>query len=739
MAWQQVLHKSVAEGEDADGAQEIVERDDVVRAGLAQITVAQAKEVMFDELAALNMSKLHTIPLMQDLKDLGLSNLVIFSGRALTVLWNRVVSSEQACVLEQTISENYDGEGLEELWLRALTLGQAQAPTCRYTVLGVLGEGSFGKLYKVRDSVDGTEKALKTATDPLCTDVRISAAETDIHMRLRHPYLLPGLDVVRLEDVGACPELQSVQQGVLLPLMDYDLHHFERNRSKYPVFNALRASWQLACALEALHAAGYCHLDIKPQNILQKGDTTVLSDFGLAYWNTTPALNRMVVSLYHRPPYVLYGRPTPSELYMPIDVYSLGLTFMDITCEGSRPDLDLYYNDTNTVQQNRDGENRFVVDQQVKAHARLDQLIAWMPQHTPQQLPGRQERWHLPLPSVDAFIAYLQLIKDMTTATPAAAPSATDVRLRLEALWSAYPPLPALRLEPNPPGADEYREAATFFLSYLHIDNERAVHHTVELFLAVMTFATPSKETYSVYQARVSWKLAYLLACLNIALSFYDIKPYTSFRFIPYNPKVDLLFDTMYAGASVAGDVALCNATKVIAASDVLRGRYNFVLPGDRNKAAMLRQAVEEGNLGLCTSLLDEGVPASAEGLLETAVYAGDVWIVQLLMRFGAKLTDEAVLIAVDKQMLSILDVLVGAKEADFLNAVKRGDADDVQAALKGVDVHVRGDIALYIAAVHGRLDVVKVLLRAGESVQQEHIEAAMDNGHLDVAIAIGE
>lgn len=327
----------------------------------------------------------------------------------------------------------------------------------------------------------------------------------------------------------------------------------EKDKDAYPAFDALRASWQLACALEALYAAGYCHLDIKPANILQKGDTTVLSDFGLAFWNSTPALTRMVCTLYYRPPFLRWVAGSvhiPNTRYMPTDVYSLGLTLMELVCGTNRPDLGLYYTKDSTEREREDGENRFVVDQQKEAHAFLDRLIAWLPTQT--DLARRRQRWNLPLFSVDAFVAYLQLLKEMTSATPTSL-SPTDVRLRLEALWPAHPPAPVLRLEADPPVAEQWRAAATALLSTQpFVWMTRVVPHTLRLFLSVMVFATPSEETYALYEdGDVSWRIPYLHACLNIVLSFYGVR-LVRYLVAPFREAWASLYDTTHI-TSVSG------------------------------------------------------------------------------------------------------------------------------------------------------------------------------------------
>lgn len=474
---------------------------------------------------------------------------------------------------------------------------------CRYRIdmtysgkkgAGVLGQGSFGKVYLVVDTTTNERYALKTSEKDLCSGVTIiSAPESDIHFRLKHPYLMPAVDLFRRGDVDTCGiPLDSVRQGVLLPLMDYDLSEIENDNKdapKYPQFNSLLAAWQLACGLEALHQAGYAHLDIKPPNILQKGDQTRLADFGLAVSLKTPMITFPVMTPTYRPPYVKYVSDNEVRFnksdYQAADLFSLGLVFMDLTTGGSRPPW--------TSPRTRDQQNTYTKQLAEESNVYLDQLADFLKKNEnyPNFLEQRQKRWRLPLASVDAMFEFLRLIKGMITPTPTTL-KASDVRRRLEYLWPAHPPVPKLLVVPNAALNMQYNdEFWRIVTDTVPVTGDRHQEHLMHLFLAVMTFATPDPSLYIVAQGYKSWVLSYYYACAHIVSEFYPYGP-TDITFPYYDPMNARLYDDAYTGPVVSADDGVCAARVRILESKELQGRFNFILPGDPTLSVVRPPAV---------------------------------------------------------------------------------------------------------------------------------------------------
>jgi streptogramin lyase len=97
--------------------------------------------------------------------------------------------------------------------------------------------------------------------------------ESRLAARLDHPSVVPVYDS-REVDGELIVAMRLVEGGDLRKLID--------RRGPLPPGEAIALLGQVAEALDAAHAAGIVHRDVKPHNILVEGDRAFLSDFGLA-------------------------------------------------------------------------------------------------------------------------------------------------------------------------------------------------------------------------------------------------------------------------------------------------------------------------------------------------------------------------------------------------------------------------------------------------------------------------
>jgi tetratricopeptide (TPR) repeat protein/predicted Ser/Thr protein kinase len=148
----------------------------------------------------------------------------------------------------------------------------------RYRVEGVLGEGGMGTVYKAWDKELERMVALKLVRSDLTRD---PGAAQRFKQELLLASKISHRNILRIHDLGDAPG------GTKFISMAYiegeDLHSLLQREGKLPLARAVNIARQLCEALEAAHAEGVVHRDLKPQNILvNKSDHIFVSDFGLA-------------------------------------------------------------------------------------------------------------------------------------------------------------------------------------------------------------------------------------------------------------------------------------------------------------------------------------------------------------------------------------------------------------------------------------------------------------------------
>lgn len=144
----------------------------------------------------------------------------------------------------------------------------------RYRVVKTLGEGSFGKVYRVRDS-SGQDRALKI--------LRLWEVPPD----MREP-LMERFDVeFKTGQIDCDYIVRSLAQGRVQG-NPYIVMEFCPGGDLTPLIGSRDARIALVCqqvlaGLHALHAQGKVHRDLKPENVLFKArDHAALTDFGIA-------------------------------------------------------------------------------------------------------------------------------------------------------------------------------------------------------------------------------------------------------------------------------------------------------------------------------------------------------------------------------------------------------------------------------------------------------------------------
>ena len=153
-----------------------------------------------------------------------------------------------------------------------------------YEIVGKLGEGGMGEVYRARDSKLGRDVALKILPADVAADRdRITRFEREARTlaALNHPHIAQIYGLVEEPHRDGDPTL--AQRALVMELVDGEDLADRIAHGAVPLDEALPIAAQTAEALEAAHDAGIVHRDLKPANIKLRADGTVkVLDFGLA-------------------------------------------------------------------------------------------------------------------------------------------------------------------------------------------------------------------------------------------------------------------------------------------------------------------------------------------------------------------------------------------------------------------------------------------------------------------------
>src|ERR1700737_226034 len=187
----------------------------------------------------------------------------------------------------------------------------------RYRLLSLIGEGGMGKVYKAHDTMMGRDVAIKVLPTELGAEPGYRERfqrEAYTAARLTHPNIIPIHEAGEIE--GRLYLVMPVIDGIDVASL------LERDGPMTPRL-AVRVIEQLAAALDAAHAAGLVHRDVKPSNALLTGrDLIYLIDFGIAHDASATKLTRtgMMVGTFA---YMAPERFSTGTAGARADVYSL--------------------------------------------------------------------------------------------------------------------------------------------------------------------------------------------------------------------------------------------------------------------------------------------------------------------------------------------------------------------------------------------------------------------------------
>jgi serine/threonine protein kinase len=194
-----------------------------------------------------------------------------------------------------------------------------------YTILGVLGRGGMGVVYKARDLQRKRLVAVKmilVGGHAGTQEVARFRKEAQAIARLQHP------NIVQLYESGEADgrpffSLELLEAGSLADQLD---------GTPWPARKAARLVRTLARAIHHAHSRGVIHRDLKPTNVLLTDDgTPKITDFGLARQLDTSGCHTPSDAVLGTPSYMAPEQAGQAKhVGPPADVYALGAILYEL-------------------------------------------------------------------------------------------------------------------------------------------------------------------------------------------------------------------------------------------------------------------------------------------------------------------------------------------------------------------------------------------------------------------------
>ena len=194
----------------------------------------------------------------------------------------------------------------------------------RYEIVRLLGQGGMGAVYQAYDRDLERQVALKLIRSDL-------AANPEILKRFKQELILARQithkNVIRIFDLGQA-------DGFKFITMEYiegeDLQSVLGRKKKLQPSEAASIIAQICRALEAAHAEGVIHRDLKPQNIMLDGSgRAYVMDFGIARSTLSPGMTQ-TGTLIGTPDYMSPEQAKGQALDARSDLFSVGIIFYEM-------------------------------------------------------------------------------------------------------------------------------------------------------------------------------------------------------------------------------------------------------------------------------------------------------------------------------------------------------------------------------------------------------------------------
>src|SRR6266513_4613340 len=192
----------------------------------------------------------------------------------------------------------------------------------RYRIVGLVGKGGMGEVYRADDLKLGQPVALKFLPEHLLSD---GAALARFHREVRVARQVSHRNVCRVYDIG---EIDGRHFLSMEFIKGEELSSLLRRIGRLPGAKAIQIARQICAGLAAAHDVGVLHRDLKPSNVMidEHGNARML-DFGLAGLVEEFSDDEMRAGT---PAYMSPEQIEGQEQTVKSDIYALGLVLYEL-------------------------------------------------------------------------------------------------------------------------------------------------------------------------------------------------------------------------------------------------------------------------------------------------------------------------------------------------------------------------------------------------------------------------
>ncbi|CAG9572704.1 putative mitogen activated protein kinase [Leishmania major strain Friedlin] len=196
----------------------------------------------------------------------------------------------------------------------------------RYTVMGQLGDGSFGTVSKAQNTSTGEIVAVKKMKQRFhsweeCLQLR----EIQSLRKVQHPNLVKLKEVVR----------EKTELFMIFEYCEKNIFQIQRQRADemsgtvaFSDKEIRSIMCQTLLGVQAIHKAGFMHRDLKPENLLISGDLVKVADFGLAKEiRSRPPFTEYVSTRWYRAPELVLHS---THYNSPVDIWACAVIFAEL-------------------------------------------------------------------------------------------------------------------------------------------------------------------------------------------------------------------------------------------------------------------------------------------------------------------------------------------------------------------------------------------------------------------------